>query len=269
MNISQKIKLVFAEERRLYGIPSKVTIGSLNIGEFVPTGLLAATSELGYVKSINADRLLKLHSMLDQQGRQHFESYLFGHLRNGIIPESQLSYLSFLVLHRLGQTIAAVQAARHYYTSAGKSGPPGRDRRPFGNVAVTLSALIATEYGQMSGAWCEELHAALGTEISFLPSLRDRLNQVLLMHLDAELGDANPEIFADRDRVISIWERKFGDPTIPAVIAEIDQYFSSRRNLRGEASNVRFSDPYPPGEGGPRRCATTCPAGRAGRVAHR
>jgi hypothetical protein len=244
MDLREKVELVFADELRQYQakglVGAQITLGSLNVGPSFPSGLLAEQSTPNFVASPNAERLLKLHAMLDQADRKKFTDHLFFQMNVGLFT-GEISYLSFLVLHRLGRTTDAIQAARNRHSIVSRPGRGSRDFKTFFNVLAVLSGVVATEYGQLSGRWCEAVRAALGDNIGVNRVLRDRLNCVLLLHLDVELADANPEIFADRDRVLSIWEKHFGDRHMMSeLVNDIDQYF--RDGERSETALATCAD---------------------------
>lgn len=228
MRLSDKIGVIIADETRQYreknlNSLTAPTLGSLNVGWANPAGLLLPQSRPGYVKSPNADRLLRLHAMQDEQGKAEFVK----HMRANTFGNDR-SHLSFLVLHRLGLTHEAVVLAVKSKQPRGMSG--------FESAMSVLAALLAGEYSTMSAEWCQRVKVALGPELPRLTIVRDRLDQILLRHIDAELVDANPEIYADRDKVVSIWERNFGDKNVANLVDEIDQYFRD-----GERSETAFA----------------------------
>ena len=54
--------------------------------------------------------------------------------------------------------------------------------------------------------------------------------------LKIELEDVNPEINYDRDKIVNIWNQKFPNSKIPAVIDEIEEYFQG-----GELTDTKFA----------------------------
>lgn len=230
MNLSEKISVILADERRQYGEKNRGRmqapyLGSLNVGWSYPVGLLQPKSIPGHVKSENTERLLLLHSMQDALGK----SKLVAHLRATlmILNGEDVAHVAFLTLHRLGLSIEALEDIAKARNSNPRSGG-------FGSVMTALAGLLAFEYSTMSADWCQKVQKTLGQQLAMHPTIRDRLNQILLRHVDAELVDANPEIYADRDKVISIWEKNFGDKNVANLVEEIDQYF--RDGARSETA---------------------------------
>lgn len=230
MDLREKINLILRDEERQYqsrqsrGMPMAGILGSFNVGSWVPSGLLASVSTPNFVASPNLDRLLKLHAMLNGGEQSQFAASLTAH----IVIAPSVAYLPFLTLHRLGRTVEAIGLCRPMVKHRPQTG--------WGNVLAALSAVVATEYGSCSVEWCEKVRAAIGPDMNSSPILAARLDAVLLQHLDAELMDANPEIYADRDRVLSIWEKNFGDKKMSNLVHEIDQYFRD-----GERSETAFA----------------------------
>lgn len=202
-------------------------IGSLNVGWYNPSGLLCEQSIPGFVTSENANRLLQLHAIQDPAGKAQLVANL--NLQLNALNGGDRAHLAFLVLHRLGHSLEALTRIVELKNVSHR--PRGLD-----SIMIVFAALLATEYSTMSVEWCQSAQRILQGQLRQNTIVRDRLNQILLRFVDAELVDANPEIYADRDKVISIWDRNFDDKNVVRLIEEIDQYFRD-----GERSETAFA----------------------------
>lgn len=161
MNFIQKIYLVLAEEDRQYQAQRTQLgrLGSFKIG--LLANLLADTSVPNAVTSENVERLLKIHAMLDVAGQKKSCSVLMGQLTKPV-SLAEVGYLSFVVLHRLSRTIEAIEAAKARNAIVNAPSKRGRDWLTYYNIKLVLAALITREYGQFSGAFCEQIRDAVG-----------------------------------------------------------------------------------------------------------
>jgi hypothetical protein len=144
------IDLILNEERRHYAANGRERggLGSLNVtlhsepnSGWTESGkvpaLLWDEDKAKKIESQNAERLIKLHAALDDAGKFAFEQYLLSHLHRSSIY-ADIAYFIFFVLHRLGRTVAALEAAQSRLSGDRVFG--------YSNILGTLSAIISHEH---------------------------------------------------------------------------------------------------------------------------
>ena len=238
--LHKKIDLALNEELRSYAARDRSGghLGSMNIGlHSEPDGgwtlvgqipqLLFDKSDPTVISSPNAALLLKLYSSLDPSNKSDFSGYLIGHLRKDS-PYTDIAYLLFFVLYRIGQVVDALSGARRALSGDSKHG--------YSNVLGLLSMIVSREYLEISPKTYREIELALSGDTEHNFQLTEKINLALLKHLEVELGDVNPEVNADRDKILELWGKKFSGPEVPSLVKEIDDSFRE-----GELSDASFA----------------------------
>jgi hypothetical protein len=147
---------ILEEERRSYAARGRRVgkLGSLNVG--IQSEPNSGWTQEGHVPELlwekgrgtrlsskNLDRLLGVHAGLNRKGKRNLENYLFAQLSKES-PFADVGYFVFLVLHRMGRTIDALQTARTNLAGDKVFG--------YSNVLATLSALVSHEHSDISEA---------------------------------------------------------------------------------------------------------------------
>jgi hypothetical protein len=191
----QEVDLVLNEERRNYAANGRERggLGSLNVtlqsepnfgwtevGK-VPS-LLCDKANAKRIESPNADRLIRLHSTLCDAEKNNLERYLLSHLHKRS-RYAEVSYFIFFALHRMGQTIAALQAARLHLAGDKVYG--------YSNLLGTLSAIISHEHFQIPRDLYAQISETLAGDSEHDFRLAEKINSARLQHLDAELEAAD------------------------------------------------------------------------------
>jgi hypothetical protein len=94
-----------------------------------------------------------------------------------------VSYFIFFALHRMGQTIAALQAARLHLAGDKVYG--------YSNLLGTLSAIISHEHFQIPRDLYAQISETLAGDSEHDFRLAEKINSARLQHLDAELEAAD------------------------------------------------------------------------------
>lgn len=239
-DLHKKMTVVLDEEKRAYAAKGRRSgdLGSMNIGTqsepnlgWTKVGqikeLLFEESNSDVIKSPNATLLIKLYSTLDKEGKGAFVAYLIGNLRRqGNYTE--IGYFIFFVLYRIGEIESALQAARRNLS--------GDTQHGYSNVLCALSMVVSREYLEIDTRTYETIKLILTGDTEHDFNLKEKINLALLKHLEAELSDVNPEVNADRDKIVELWGKKFSSPEVPSTIKEIEDYFHE-----GDFSATKFA----------------------------
>jgi hypothetical protein len=185
----EQADLILTEERRCYAARGRIEggLGSLNVGlqsepnygwttvGTVPT-LLWDKAQAKPVESPNIARLMKLYVKLDTDAKKELEQYLLSHLHKRS-PYADVSYFTFLGLHRMGRTVDALRAAR--------SKLAGDKVYGYSNLLGTLSAVVSHEHFEIDpGIYSGILEVIAGhTEPNF--RLEEKINLARLEQIDA------------------------------------------------------------------------------------
>ncbi len=220
-DLKHKIDIVLNEEKRAYSLRSR--LGSFSVG--IPNGgwrkegevpnLLVIPANLDAIQSPNATVLLKLYSSLKTGDKESFKSIFLSYLSKDL-PYAQLAYLIFFVLHRVGETMKAVE-----YAKLNLKGNLG-----FYNMLAILSQIVTYEHSYMGKDLLQLIKNAMESEDETF-QLFEKINSAEVELLKKELSDVNPEINKDRERVINLWAERFGSAEVTAVFDEIEEYFTS------------------------------------------
>lgn len=228
-DLHQKIDIVLNEEKRAYSLRSR--LGSFNVG--IPGGwrkegevpnLLVIPANLEAIQSPNATILLKLYSSLKTDDKENFKSIVLSYMSKDS-QYAQQAYLIFFVLYRVGETIRAIEQAR--LNLKGNLG--------FNNMLAMLSQIITYEHSFIGKELFQQIKRVMhGEDDTF--ELFEKINSAELELLKKDLVDVNPEINKDREKVINLWQEKFGSGEIPSVINEVEEYFSG-----GDFTQTKFA----------------------------
>ena len=238
--LQKKINVVLNEEVRAYKARGRAmgALGSMNIGlQSVPNQgwtnigeipqLLFDKSDSSIITSSNSTLLLKLHSSLDETGKKSFISYLTTDLRKDS-PHACVAYLIFFVLFRLGEAMSALKFARQALSGDSVHG--------YSNLLGMLSMIVSREYLHIDPDTYEGIKLVLHGDTEYNFQLIEKINLALLKHLERDLSDVNPEINADRDKLLELWGTKFTNPEVPSLVREIEDYFRE-----GEFTETKFA----------------------------
>lgn len=239
-DLQKKINIVLDEEVRSYAARgrSQGGLGSMNIGlQSTPRGgwtsvgeipqLLFDKSDPNVISSQNANILFKLYSSLDPGGKSNFKKNLFSHFKKGS-PYASIGYFIFFVLYRIGEVVKAIEKARKDLAGDTVYG--------YSNLIGTLSMIVSREYFEIDKKTYEDIKDALDGDTEYDFQLKEKINLALLKHLERDLGDVNPEINIDRDKILEIWGTKFSNIEVPSLIREIEDYFRE-----GELIQTKFA----------------------------
>lgn len=221
-DLKTKIEIILNEEERTQSLRSK--LGSFNIdltggwtrmGEVPP--LLSDIPSKDFIRSPNADLLIKLYLASPKEQQEEFRKVLLNLLTPG--DYWQVAYLVFFVLYRIGLLIPSVEKTKLSFT---------------GNIVIhkvygMLSKIIYFEYPFIAEETYTELKQILNYEnnIPYVQEIKERINAAEVRIIEKELEGFNQEVNEDKEKVITIWQEKFKNKTVPLVINEIEDSFSS------------------------------------------
>ncbi len=234
--IWQKIEVILKEELRAYDANGRNRggLGSFNYGlpnewryEGQVAELISSKSSRDVLYSKNADLLLKLYSSLGSTGeRGSFKEFLYKQL---IIdsPYVKITYIIVFVLYRIDELVPGVSFAKRLI---------GDSVNAFDNVCGMLALIIKYEYSFLSEKDYNDIEYLLGNIKEYDFWIRDRLNNAKYKILEISLSDINPEINTDRNKIINLWEVKFGKSVVPNLIKEIEELFRE-----GDFNEVKYA----------------------------
>ncbi len=239
-DLQQKIEIVLNEEKRAYQANGRISghLGSFNIDigdgytdAYPKVGsypkLLAIPANLDAIQSPQATVLLKLYSSINSGEKEQFKGILLSYLSKDA-SFFDIAYLVFFVLHRIGSTVEAIKQAR--INLKGDSG------HGFSNMLAMLAKIVVYEHSYISKGLYQQIKEAMQGETEHNFRLFEKINSAELELLKRDLADVNPEINKDREKVINLWQEKFGSGEIPSVINEIEEYFSG-----GDFTQTKFA----------------------------
>lgn len=221
-DLKTKIEIILNEEKRTQKLRSK--LGSFNIdlpggwtkmGEVPPS--LSDIPSKDFIRSPNADLLIKLYLASRKEQQEEFEKILLDLLS----PNDywQVAYLVFFVLYRIGLLIPAVEKTKLSLT---------------GNIVIhqvygMLSKIIYFEYPFISEKTYAQLKETLNYQnnVPYIQDIKERINAAEVRIIERELEGFNQEVNEDKEKVINIWQEKFKTKSVPLVISEIEESFSS------------------------------------------
>ena len=228
--LQKKIDVVLDEEKRAYAAKGRIRggLGSMNIGlQSMPNNgwtnegeipqLLFDKSDPSIISSPNATILIKLYSSLTDEGKRFFTSYLTTHLRKDS-PYASIAYFIFFVLYRLGEAVQAFQFARKALSGDAVHG--------YSNLLGALSMIVSREYLHIDQKTYDGIDLSLRGDTEHNFQLTEKVNLGRLKHLERDLSDVSPEINADREKLLTLWEQKIGTGVVANQIKEIDEFFS-------------------------------------------
>jgi len=239
-DLQKKIDIILNEEKRAYAANGRRGghLGSFNIDigdgytDAYPTvgaypKLLSVPANLDAIQSPQATVLLKLYSSIKSDEKEQFKSILLSHLSKDAIF-FDVAYLIFFVLHRIGATVEAIGQARSHLKGDSDHG--------FSNMLAILAKIVVHEHSYISSDLYQKIKEAMQGETEHNFRLFEKINSAELELLKRDLADVNPEINKDREKVINLWQEKFGSGEVPSVINEIEEYFSG-----GDFTETKFA----------------------------
>ena len=238
VDLKQKIDVILNEEKRAYQLRGRRGgwLGTFNIGvqgsgsswtDGIVPSVLKFHSDPNFIKSTNADVLLRLYAALNSKDKDEAKVYLFNQLSRDS-TYFDVAYLVFFVLCKIGGTVEAVKNSRIKLKGDLDHG--------FSNMLAMLSQIISHDYASFDTETYLQIEAAMEGEAEYNFKLFEKINAAKLEILKSELRDINPEINYDRQKVINLWSQFFDSPEVPAVIEEIEQYF-----VEGEFTESKFA----------------------------
>lgn len=186
----ENVDLILNEERRNYAANGRGRggLGSLDVtlqsepnsgwtkGGTVPA-LLWEMDRAKTIESPNATRLLKSHAALDDAGKIALEQYLLSHLHKGS-AYADVAYFIFFALHRMGQTVPALEAARSRLSGDKVFG--------YSNVLGTLSAIVSHEHAAIDPGLYPQIVNALAGDPEYNFRLIEKINLARIQQLDRD-----------------------------------------------------------------------------------
>jgi hypothetical protein len=186
------VDLILIEERRNYAARGRAhgKLGSLNVGlqsepnygsttvGTVPQ-LLWDRANATPLASPNAVRLITLRDQLHEVEKADLERYLVSHLDKHS-PYADIAYFIFLVLHRVGRTVEALQGARARLK--------GDKHFGYSNLLATLSALVSHEHFEIESTTYARITEALAGDSEYNFRLTEKINLARLQQLDSRMG---------------------------------------------------------------------------------
>lgn len=238
--LQQKIDIILNEEKRAYAANGRKGghLGSFNIDigdgwtDTYPTvgaypKLLAIPANLDAIQSPQATVLLKLYSSIKSDEKEQFKSILLSYLSKDA-SFFDVAYLIFFVLHRIGATVESIGQARSHLK--------GDSYHGFSNMLAILAKIVVHEHSYISSDLYRKIKEVMQGETEHNFRLFEKINSAELELLKKDLADVNPEINKDREKVVGLWQEKFGSGEIPSVINEIEEYFSG-----GDFTQTKFA----------------------------
>jgi hypothetical protein len=239
-DLQQKIDVILNEEKRAYSANGRRGghLGSFNIDigdgwtdAYPKAGaypqLLAIPANLDAIQSPQATVLLKLYSSINSEDKIQFKNTLLSYLSKNT-SFFDVAYLTFFVLHRIGATVEAIRQAR--------TNLKGDSDHGFSNMLAMLAKVVVYEHSYISRDIYHQVKEAMQDEDEHNFRLFEKINSAELELLKRDLADVNPEINKDREKVVNLWQEKFGSGEIPSVINEIEEYFSG-----GDFTQTKFA----------------------------
>lgn len=236
-DLKHKIEIVLNEETRAYEANGRNRggLGSFNInlqtggwGEEGRTpNLVVETPSRDLIQSSNAQILLKLYSSLNPKNKKEFQEILIAYLSIAS-PYFKVAYLIFFILHRVGYTIETIKYARMNLR--------GDSNHSFSNMLAMLSQIVSHESSFLGKELLSQIKKSMEGEDEHNFELFARINNAELKILERELEDVNQEINQDREKIISLWQEKFGSDELVAVVNEIEEYFTG-----GDFTQTKFA----------------------------
>ena len=112
-----------------------------------------------------------------------------------------------------------------------------------GNIAISnvygmLSKIIYFEYAFIKKETYSQLKDILNynPNTPYIQDIKDRINTAEIRIIENELEGFNQEVNEDKEKVVTIWQAKFKTKTVPLVIKEIEESFSS-----GEFNDSKYA----------------------------
>lgn len=239
-DLQQKIDIVLNEEKRAYQTNGRRSghLGSFNIDigdgwtdAYPAVGaypkLLVIPASLYAIQSPQVTVLLKLYSSVNSDEKEQFKNFMLSYLSKDT-SFFDVAYLIFFVLHRIGATVEAIERAR--------SNLKGDSDHGFSNMLAMLAKIVVYEHSYISRNLYQQIKEAMQGETEHNFRLFEKINSAELELLKKDLADVNPEINKDREKVINLWQERFGSEEIPSVINEIEEYFSG-----GDFTQTKFA----------------------------
>lgn len=239
MTIYEKIITILDEEKRAYVANGRIRGGLGSFSHGLPTNgewtlegqipqVLDAVSNPNSISSPNATILIKLYASLASNGEKSaFKESLLIALNKGA-NYADVGYLILFVLYKIGELVPAVGIA--------KINLAGDSNNAFDNFMAMLALIVKYQYTTISEDKYRKIEGLLKDSPNYDVWLKNRITAAKTKIIERELDDINPAINADRDKLVSAWEAKFGKGPLTSTIEEIERSFSE-----GEFTQTKYA----------------------------
>lgn len=237
MIIYEKIITILDEEKRAYAANGRIRGGLGSFNHRVPNEwtmegqipqVLDTRSSADSISSPNATTLVKLYSSLASLGEKSaFKEALFVAINKGA-NYADVGYLILFVLYKIGDLVPAAGMA--------KINLAGDTNNAFDNFMAMLALIIKYQYTTISEDEYGNIERLLKDSPNYDVWLKNRITAAKTKIIERELDDINPAINADRDKLVSAWEAKFGKGPLTSTIEEIERSFSE-----GEFTQTKYA----------------------------
>lgn len=230
MELQKRIELILQSEKDAYSQNGRTGggLGSFNIGlQSLPNGgwtsrgsikkYLFDTSDQDFIKSENAQILLKLYSTLLKEKKLEFESILLEH----VTKESEycdVAYLICFIFIRLGKTYEVIAKATNDLR--------GDNNHAYSNLLHLLKLVVAREYSYFSFSVLTSLGELLQDDEEAKFAVLSTLREASKHRVSAELESGeNPEIIEDMVSLTQFFQTNFVDENVSNLIKHIQDLF--------------------------------------------
>lgn len=220
-SLRQKIETIYRSEQTAYRSNGRQTggLGTFTVSMQVQVELLSDEPNQDVLHSRSAEAMLKLYSSLSPELRSKMLDILMSTL-SAQSPFENQAYLTYFVLFRCGEIVEPIRKV-----TAELEGD-GIDHYGYGNTMAMLANLITFEYDALSPSELSGLKTVIAeSQHPYDYGCDDKIAEAEMRNLEIELGDVNPEINSDRDKVVTFWEETFRSRKIPDQIDLIEELF--------------------------------------------
>lgn len=241
MELQKYIEIVLQSEKEAYSRNGRRGggLGSFNIGlQSVPNNgwtnvgsvkqYLSDTSDQNFIKSENAQILLKLYSTLDKEKRKEFESILLEYIEK----ESNyrdIGYLICFVFIRLGKIIPVVKKATKNLK--------GDTANAYSNLLHMINLVVAREYSYFSFSTLSDLSELLKEDEEAKSATLSTLREASKHRISSGLEEGeNQDITNDMVFLTQFFQTNFIDEDVSNLIKHIQDLF-----IKSEFDSITYA----------------------------